>query len=244
MSNTQRINTYEMTKEKIEFWLKEIKEYNTMSAKTDIISKLPPLMQLEIEYIASYLLNQANHNDKEITSDLHGFVDNKMYLVELDNRIKGKKRLKEKIYYKSMDKQISIMEAIPYIRDVLRYTFIIDNDQYIEKIDECLTSLESSGYKVIDFCNNWNELLYRDIDVKLENSQGFLFEIQFHTQNSYQIKEEKTRELYNLLRNRNVPIDLLVKANILRKFYQQQVIIPYGSLDYVYEIKNKKSKIK
>ena len=237
----ERVILDRLTIEQEAKWLSEIEEYNRMINEKNELYFLNPLSQLEIENVAGYLLEQARFHEKEITNDLYDFVDDTTSFAELDNRFKGKNRLKEKIYHKSLNEQLSILEVSSQINDTLRYTFIIDDDEYIKKIEECLSDLESRGYEVFRFQNDWCGLLYKGINVKLKNGQGFKFEIQFHTKKSFEVKEGKTRELYNLLRNKNAPINLRLKAELLRRFYQQSVKMPYNSLDYQYESQNKRA---
>ena len=133
-----------------------------------------------------------------------------------------------------------VRDAVNSICDVLRFTIIIDDKVYIAKVDEYLRKIEDFGYSVNRFKNVWGNEFYQGINVQFIDRDGFKFEVQFHTPNGYAIKEGKLRDVYNIIRDESSPKDLVHKSNIIRKYYQGQIRVPEGALEYQYESNSKK----
>lgn len=163
------------------------------------------------------------------------------YFVELDQRLKKRNRVIKKILQKMEVDKKNMLEAIKSIGDSLRFTIVInDDDLYIEKVDEYLKKIRDLGYDIIRFKNVWGGEYYQGINVIFETADGFNFELQFHTLNSYAIKEGKLREVYNIIRDPKSPPELVTKCNLIRKHYQKTVKIPKDALEYKYEVSKKK----
>lgn len=189
----------------------------------------------ELEKIVRYMTSKALINEEQITNELLELQEDQIsYFVELDKRFKNSERIKEKIRQKMQVDSLSLVDASSTICDVLRYTIIVSDDVYIEKVDEYLKKIEGLGYQVIKFKNAWKDEYYKGINVSFINSEGVKFELQFHTPNGYAIKEGKVRDVYNIIRDPNSPKDLIEKANAIRKYYQAQVRVPKGAIDYNY----------
>ena len=229
--------------------------------------KISPLEIIEYEKeVALYLMNNSNNQEtnefSNISFELKSAVDfiearaifysniitnilltlqeeHISYFADLDQRLKKRERIIEKIYQKMNVDQKSMIDAINCIGDSLRYTIVIDDKIYIEKVEEYLSKIEDFGYNVFKFKNAWGNEYYQGINVIFEDSEGFKFEIQFHTPNGFAIKEGKLRNVYNIIRNPQSPSDLVKKCNLIRKYYQGQVRVPFNALEYKYEGKKR-----
>lgn len=240
MNKPELINFNEITDDDILRWNMEILEYNNEHNNTSELEKATPNVIRQVTEFGNYLLQTAHLKEKMVTNDLNEVLGDDGYFVELDHRFKERKRLEEKIYHKVIKDNLDIMKAGNSIYDVLRYTIIFDFDTYTTQVDNYLTELEDLGYKVVKFKNRWDDVYYKGINVYLEYN-GLKFELQFHTEENYLIKETYSREPYKLTRKTNAPIDLLTKAYYLRKIYQQKVHIPPFALGYEYQSKKNKS---
>ena len=221
---------------------KEIASYraNNLGKKPNKTAKKEEKSE-ELDNAVSYIESRSRVYGNIITSDLLSLQEgNISYFVELEHRFKTRERIKEKILQKMVVDNQSMREAINGIYDALRYTIIIADEFYIEKVGEYLPKIEQLGYKVIRFRNSWGNEYYQGINVSFIDPDGFKFEIQFHTKENYDIKEIFSREPYNLIRSSNVPNELLIKAHLLRRIYQKRVHIPENALSYQYESKSKK----
>ena len=187
-----------------------------------------------ITYIADTLINEAIAEEKEITIFMHSFEQfGEIYLIELHNRFKKKWRLEQKVESK-LSEGVSISELVHSIKDTLRYTFIIEDNVYVSKVEEILRSIEER-YKLNSFKNSWSNSYYKGINSSFMLDNGFLFEVQFHTPTSYTIKEGKLRDVYNIIRNPNSDPKIVDIANRIRLYYQSFVKIPDGAIEFNYE---------
>lgn len=203
--------------------------------------ELTPSISYELQSAVDFIEARAKFYSNIITGELLVLQEEHVsYFAELDQRLKKRERIIGKVLQKMKVDQKTMLEAINSIGDSLRYTIVVDDKVYVEKVDEYLKKIESFGYSVVRFKNAWGNEYYQGINVTFEDLEGFKFEIQFHTPNGFAIKEGKLRDVYNIIRNPKSPQDLVKKCNLIRKYYQAQVRIPNGALDYHYSIDKKK----
>lgn len=212
-------------------WEDEIRQYNIHNEESNMIYQLDPNTQLKLQQTVDFLFTNALKNDYSITANLIDIQNNDMRLVGLDNRLKGRDRIKEKIYSKNITHGKSLYDLSNAIHDVLRYTFVIEDEKYSENVIKCMELLNDYDYEIIDFKNLWGDKFYQGINIKIKNEFGFIFEIQFHSKSGYKINEGNTRELYKVLRSKNAPKKIAAHANTLRMYYQSKIIIPLGAKD-------------
>ena len=189
-----------------------------------------------LESTAFDLLKEAVFFEKEISQNVLKLQDGTTsFFVDFAERFKNYERLCKKIIDKMQTNHETLDEAASNIGDVLRYTLIVNDNEYLSKIKECLTLLRNDGYRILKFKNTWNSDVYKSINVIFITDIGFKFEIQFHTPHSYAIKEGKLRYAYEVVRDPNAPEEIVNKANKVRKYYQSTVEVPYGASEYKYE---------
>lgn len=213
---------------------REVKEYSKVMPKIKnlvISDNLRNLINQEIDL----LLNRTYNVSGEITSNIMNLCkDKESYLVELEHCYKSRERIFEKVY-NFVNEDLSVFEAIDKIEDSLRFTYIIINsNDYINKVNEYIDKLESFGYHVYEVLNCWGDEYYQGLNIIFEYER-VKFEVQFHTINSFHIKEGYTREPYMVIRNNLSNQEMIDKANIVRKYYQKQVIAPDGATSFQYK---------
>lgn len=218
---------YFTTREEVETYIQdnpnsEISEFDKLSDE----NKIRVLSCINLVYENACLIEPS------ITSDVIELVNKtEGKLIPLNNTIKGKNSLKRKIIADSVNYNYEI--AARKIRDSVRYTIIIEDDIYVEKVDDYLHKLEEMGYQNIVVKNNWGTLKCQGINTKITTKDGKnVFEIQFHTPFGYQIKEMCTRDLYKIFRDHSAPADLKTKVVKLRKLLQSGVKAPENALEY------------
>lgn len=156
-------------------------------------------------------------------------------LTSFEHRLKTLSSIRRKIIADSKDYDGSYYRAAHNLIDAIRYTIILEDDEYLEMVDDYLHQLEDKGYQVLDVKNNWGKPFYQGINTRIcSKNDDVIFELQFHTPVGYQIKEKNTRDLYQVIRDENAPLELRVRANKLRKLLQTRVIAPDGIIDYEY----------
>lgn len=158
-------------------------------------------------------------------------ADPDRHLTGLENSLKGKERLTEKINEAVEERGHSVAEALGMVKDAIRYTFVYTEDGYAQGVHADCERLECDGFEPFDRKNSWDCLEYKGVNSRWRvPGTGQLFEVQFHTQASLGAKEE-THGAYELLRT--LPQD---DAEVSRlRAYQRQVTakipVPPGALD-------------
>jgi len=177
--------------------------------------------------LAAELLAKAQAAEPEITAVMQSMAQDGAYLAGLDNRFKDTDSLAGKIFADAEAKQLSLPSAAAAISDVLRYTLIFDASDYSERVPQTLAQLTAKGYRVEKFRNAWGGKFYQGINTQLISPQGMRVELQFHTAQSYAIKQA-SHEVYEIRRNPASAPAAVEKATQESIAYNQQVIVPVG----------------
>jgi hypothetical protein len=121
-------------------------------------------------------------------------------LVGLESRLKGRERIEEKIAHDVQKKGLSAGQVFADIKDAIRYTFQYQEDKYTAGVQSDAQRLKSEGAEYVDSRNTWTSEQYKGINSWWrECVSGQLFEVQFHTQASFDAKQE-THGAYERLR--------------------------------------------
>lgn len=159
--------------------------------------------QKEATKEARRLLEKANEHETQTTALLKSLENDGRKLEGLNFRLKGKASLERKILSDATEKGCSLQEASKNIKDVLRYTFVVDEKRFYESFAEVRTTLENKGYNLVRVKNSLKSKgkMYRGVNTIVETSDKYLFELQFHTADSLKIKEivHPLYEQYRLL---------------------------------------------
>lgn len=179
---------------------------------------------------ANLVYQNAKLIEPEISNDLSILLeDGKAKFTSFEHRLKTVDSIRRKIIADSSDYKGSYYRAMDNICDSVRYTFIIEDEIYINQIEKYLHELEDMGYEVVEFANYWGTSFYQGINTRIVSKNGKdIFELQFHTPMGYFIKESCTRDLYQVVRDPNAPKELVKDANRLRRLFQGTVKIPEG----------------
>lgn len=149
------------------------------------------------------LLQDAANNEPQITQDLKEILENSnAHLTGLDYRLKTFDSLARKVKGEPDSK----------MRDVVRYTSISTPENQVEDYINILASLEKKGYNKSAVKNYWlnSKNPYNGINTNFISPDGYEFELQFHTQESFDLKQGE-----------------------LHKLYEQQRILPNGSKEWL-----------
>ena len=143
------------------------------------------LRQMSTDDQKSYM--KAISEEPQITKSLqeHGAK-----LVGLDRRIKAPQSTLEKLYREG--------KTVAQLYDIVRYTHIDDAEHLVEDTKNILDSLKAEGNVVIKFQNTWKDenASYKGINVKMSSPTGQHYELQFHTQESFDLKNNELHKLY------------------------------------------------
>ncbi len=162
---------------------------------------------------AQRLLAAARRAEPRVTGHLQGINQSVGgELVGLDNRLKTLASLEEKL----------VQRGVPAsnINDVLRYTMTFSEDTFSASAKRAMAQLESLGYEKVVVRNSFrNNARYKGINTTFKTPDGQLFELQFHTPQSFYIKQNVNHALYEELRllSRDSPrwdeLEAQIKAN-------------------------------
>ncbi len=227
-----------LTKKEIEDYNNEIRAYNAMS---DFEEELNDDRSISVdEFMISegviYLLDMAKKNEPYISDDLKSCMVDGCHFEGFDFRIKSINRLREKLLYDTKNVYSGdYVKATNHLYDTLRYTIILPFENHFEYLNNFLNELLDMDYTLVRVKNRWKEDYCKGVTVVLKNADNIPFELQFHTQENYDMKEIYSREPYKLFRNQKAPADLRDKANRLRVYYHSKVRLPEGALSYEFK---------
>jgi hypothetical protein len=119
------------------------------------------------------------------------------------------------------------------VHDGIRYTYIFDFDHYSAEVDKARRLLSADGYNEIAFKPNWSSDEYKGINSQWRDpGSGCPFEVQFHTQDSWEAKQ-KTHDAYEKIESpQTSPAD---RANLrdYQRHVSAQVPVPPAVFDFL-----------
>jgi len=167
---------------------------------------------------------EAKKHEPNITKDLKEIEGTEGSILQgLEHRFKGRKRIIEKLQ-KNPDRKI---------RDALRYTYQLEDDNYASGIEEILSKLKEKGYNISAVRNYWGDPQnpYNGININLRLEDGYEFELQFHTAQSLKAKD-KIHQIYEkqrILSDRHDPE--YMKLNDEMFSIEDKVNVPKGAIN-------------
>lgn len=178
-------------------WAEEPDRKREKLISSDEKSNSPEDIKKQLEYrkaysIAGDLVTQASQKEKIVTDDLKQAVSQGTgHLEGLQYRLKGEESLARKLVDKSASKGISIEEYAGKVTDVLRYTSVSDKESLTNDFFVTEDNLGKNGYTVIEVTNTFalKNVPYKGINTLVKDKEGYVFELQFHTPQSLEVKE-------------------------------------------------------
>ena len=140
--------------------------------------------------------------------DVAGTNSGKM--VGLDTAVKSESSLTRKISDRirprdverlGMEKAVELSAA--KINDALRFTMLFDPKTYVANITAAIATMKAKGYQFVKLWNGWTKSdgTYMGVNATFKTAKGQLFELQFHTPETFNIKT-KTHPIYEQARAR------------------------------------------
>jgi hypothetical protein len=152
-------------------------------------------------------------------------------LVGLENRLKGRERLAEKISKALSERSRTPAQAFAETKDAIRYTLQYPDEKYVAGIAADVERLKAAGFEVANSRNWWEHAEYKGVNSWWrvpEDDQ--LFEVQFHTRASYQAKQE-THEAYERLRSLPPDHEDVYELHAYQREVTAKIPIPPGAPD-------------
>ncbi|EEY34604.1 hypothetical protein [Pseudoleptotrichia goodfellowii] len=148
------------------------------------------------------LYNDFVLKEPKITEEIEEIVKkSRGFLTGLENKIKTKESLLRKIEIETLKEEITEYKALKKIQDILRYTVILNLENFVEDYYSIVSLLSKKNYILIKVGNTWkNGNVYKGINTVLEKDD-IKIEIQYHTEESYNLKEKILHKLYEEYRD-------------------------------------------
>jgi len=154
-------------------------------------------------------------------------------LVGLENRLKGRERIEEKVTHDEQKKGLSAGQVFADMKDAIRYTFQYPQDKYTAGVQADVQRLKNEGAEYADSRNTWTSEQYKGINSWWrDGDSGQLFEVQFHTQASFDAKQE-THGAYERLRKLPDDSGEVRELRAYQREVNAKIPIPPGAPDIV-----------
>ena len=176
--------------------------------------------------LADAMEKKAAAAEPQVTALLQSMESEKASLTGLEHRLKSTESLERKILLNAHDMEVTPAEAAANINDVLRYTYLIGDADYTAGTKQIIDTLLAAGYQLVTFKNYWaNETTdYEGINTWFRTPEGVIFELQFHTPVSYDVKD-KGHVYYEIMRDEHSTPE--EKAEAERKEKELFALIPF-----------------
>lgn len=190
--------------------------------------------QEQANALAKQYTQKAAAEEPAVTQALQEFENGQAKLVGLEHRLKSEESFARKVISLADDEEISLEAAAASIYDALRYTICIEPEVYVSKATELLKGLEAKGYAVNQFSNRWDGEEYKGLNTKLATPSGYVFELQIHTPQSYEVKEA-THKYYETARRDNATAEEVEEANRMQREMTAAVVVPEGAVEFTWK---------
>ena len=154
------------------------------------------------------------------------------HLIGFDDRLKGRDRIKEKVFDKMKEfVDFSPEEVVSSVSDTIRYTFQYRETHYTQGVWSDIGRLKEQGFELHGRWNAWSDDQYKGINSQwIEPTTGQRFEVQFHTRISYEAKQ-LTHDAYERLRTHQADKFEQMVLEAFQKKVAAEVPIPPGAAD-------------
>lgn len=153
------------------------------------------------------------------------------HLVGFEHRLKGRDRIKEKIYGMIKEAGFPPEAAVSHIPDAVRYTFAYREAHYTQGVWSDVERLKDEGFKLQKLKNFWSDEEYKGINSQwIEPDSGQRFEVQFHTRISFEAKQ-LTHKAYERLRTKQADVFEELVLEVFQKKVTADVPVPLGATD-------------
>lgn len=183
----------------------------------------------DVDLSVSEIIAYSQKIEPKITSDLTSIMDKVGgKLVGLDFRLKSQSSLKRKIKTEIAD-GFTHSQAVNKIRDAIRYTTVFKEKDFVTRYKAMQYLLAIKGYKTIVVKNTWkNDSAYKGVNTFIQNENGDVFEMQYHTQQSFDVKNGLLHKLYEKFRDLKTPIHEKEKLLLEMRKLSSRIKIPEG----------------
>lgn len=175
------------------------------------------------------LVEKSQKIEPTITADISNIATKSGgKLVGLENRLKSPYSIKRKIEAEVAD-GFSKSLSLNKIRDAIRYTTVFKENDFVTRYKAMQYLLAIEGYKTIVVKNTWkNDSVYKGVNTFIQNEDGDVFEMQYHTQQSFDVKNGLLHKLYEKFRDPKTPIHEKEKLLLEMRKLSSKIKVPEG----------------
>lgn len=161
----------------------------------------------EIAAAVANLIKEAQDACPAIESRLKYLADlHQGQMIGLEWKIKPAASLLRKMTL-SMDRVVSLSQLVEQQYDVLRFTMLLPTSRYVTGVETVIKTLvDCEGTRPLEVKNYWDCYTYKGINCIFQATGGGKFELQFHTPQSWDNKQNQTHVLYETLRKEQDPV--------------------------------------
>ena len=173
------------------------------------------------------LVEKSQKIEPTITADISNIATKSGgKLVGLENRLKSPYSIKRKIEAEVAD-GFSRSLSLNKIRDAIRYTTVFKENDFVTRYKAMQHLLATEGYKTIVVKNTWkNDSAYKGVNTFIQNEDGDVFEMQYHTQQSFDVKNGLLHKLYEKFRDPKTPIHEKEKLLLEMRKLSSKIKVP------------------
>jgi len=122
-------------------------------------------------------------------------------------------------------------ELAASIPDGIRYTIIYDIDHYTESVGADHARLTETGSERVETKPSWDSDQYKGVNSQWrEPSEGVRFEVQFHTQDSWEAKQ-RTHVAYSKIQDQRTSVNEVERLYAYQRQVSTEVRVPPGALE-------------
>jgi hypothetical protein len=182
---------------------------------------------------ADRILDRARQTEQKLTDSMTAIEAEipGASLVGLTHRLKHEDRFKDKVAENlALKPGSSVDKEASAVSDAVRYTYQLPSDGYTRGYEEACSRLQLDGYSLIRCRNLWGEEQYKGINSRWQTSTGQLFEIQFHTRDSFEAKQ-LTHPAYERIRSNLATKEEMGELRQFQGLVTRSVSIPSGAAE-------------
>lgn len=156
------------------------------------------------EDVVRELMKKSGEVEPAITADVKDIIEGtKGQSAGLEFRLKTEKSLSRKVDADMKEKNLTADEIAGAIYDNVRYTYTAEPDDLYDVYNHTVQEFEKRGYEVVRVKNTLHltDVDYRGLNTVIRTPDGYLFEMQYHTPESFEFKNGIGHKLYEKSRD-------------------------------------------
>ncbi|SOQ13002.1 XopAD/skwp family type III secretion system effector [Pseudomonas syringae group genomosp. 3] len=147
----------------------------------------------DIALEAQSLLTRAREMEPKVTRMLRRVAESHAgQLAGMDHQLKSVGSLKEKLKQQMALKNKTLEDAVAGVNDALRYSVVLEPPDFTAGLRGVLASLDDQGHVRVKLNNLFakHKPAFKAVNVTMRSPEGALWEIQFHTPDTFRLKEQ------------------------------------------------------